>query len=92
MAQSTILAAGVDGSTSSDVVLAAGAVATIGLFVSSGTLQPGTRALVYVDTPGADNIEAELDHIRKETQVVGPATYRVQRLSAPAAFGVFSET
>jgi hypothetical protein len=73
-------------------VLVAGAVATIGIFVASGTVQPGMRAIVYVDTPGADNREVELDHVLKETQVNGPATYRVQRVSAPTAFGVYSET
>lgn len=38
MAQSTILAAGTTAATSSDVVVAAGANATVGIFMSSGDI------------------------------------------------------
>lgn len=92
MTQSTILPSGTDDSTSSDLVVAAGAVATVGIFVSSGAVVPGMRAVVFVDTPGADNRLTDLDHVTKQTQVNGPATYRVKRVAAASAFGVWSET
>lgn len=92
MTQATILAAGVDNSTSTDVVVAAGAVATIGIFAATGSVVPGMRAVVFVDTPGADNRLIDLDHITKETQVAGPATYRATRVNASSAFGIWSET
>ena len=68
MAQSTILATGLTRATSTDIVVAAGAVVTVGLFVAAGlSVQPGSRAILWIDTPGGDNKETELDHIKKQT-------------------------
>jgi len=92
MTQSTILAAGTDNSTSTDVAVAAGAVATIGIFAASGSVTQGMKAVVYVDTPGTDNRLIDLDSVTRQVQVNGPATYRVVRVNAPSAFGVWSET
>lgn len=91
MTQSTILASGSTRATSTDVVVAAGASVTVGMFVSSGVVTPGMRAIVWIDTPGADNKETELTSIKKETQVNGPCTARVERVDAPADFGIFLE-
>jgi hypothetical protein len=92
MAQSTVLAAGNTRATSSDITVAAGSTVTVGLFVASGTVQPGCRAVVWIDTPGSDNRETELDSIKKETQLVGPCTARVERVASPVDFGVFLES
>jgi len=92
MAQSTILAAGGNRAFSSDIVVAAGAVDTVALFVATGSLTPGCRAIVWIDTPGADNRVIDLDHLTKQTQINGPATYRVERVNAPVDFGVSLET
>lgn len=93
MAQNTILAAGTTIATSSDVVVAAGSVVTIGLFVASGDLPVGCSAIVLIDTPGADLRYAPLDKSNPLTVVSGPCTARVTRQEAGGtAVGVFSET
>lgn len=53
MAQTTILAAAQTTATSTDVVVPAGAVVTIGLF-ATGDVPPQARAAVYIDTPSGD--------------------------------------
>lgn len=80
--------------TSSDVVIAAGAKARIGIFGAAGAhLPPGVPFAVMQDTPSADNIVAYLDGSNRSMLVEGPATFRVVRppLSGDA-FGVFTET
>jgi hypothetical protein len=89
--QSTILASGTTRATSSDVSLAQGASATVGIFVASGSVVPGMKAIVWIDTPGADNKEVELDHTKKQTVVNGPCTARVERVNPEAGFGVYQE-
>ena len=89
MAQATVLASGDTRATSTDITVASGASVTVGLFVSSGTVRPGSRAVVYIDTPGADNKETELDHIKKQTVISGPGTFRVIRVEG--TFGVYTE-
>ena len=59
------------------------------MIVSSGTVQPGMRAVVWVDTPGTDNRVIDLDHTNKQTVIAGPGTFRVVR--AEGSFGVFTE-
>lgn len=94
MAQSTILAVGVTAATSSDVVVAAGASVTVGMFAAADTtaLQAGAVLSVMIDTPGADNVVETLDNTRRQVQIFGPGTFRVKRPVVPAAFGVFLET
>lgn len=41
MAQNTVLAAAQTAATSSDIVVAAGSVVTVGLFSTSGSIPPG---------------------------------------------------
>jgi hypothetical protein len=77
--------------TSSDVVVAAGATVTLGLFASDGI--PGSEgAGVYVDTPGSDLLIAELTGPRPVLQFTGPCTLRVKKGETSVAFGAFSET
>jgi len=89
MAQATVLASGDTRATSSDITVASGSTVTVGLFVSSGTVQPGSRAVVFIDTPGTDNKETELDHIKKQVVLAGPGTFRVVR--EEGSFGVYTE-
>ena len=89
MAQATVLATGDTRATSSDITVASGSSVTVGLFVSSGTVQPGSRAVVFIDTPGTDNKEVELDHRIKQTVISGPGTFRVIR--EEGSFGVYTE-
>lgn len=89
MAQATILASGDTRATSTDITVASGSSVTVGIFAASGTVQPGSRAVIWIDTPGADNKETELDHIKKQTVISGPGTFRVTRVEG--AFGVYTE-
>ena len=87
MAQSTILAAGQTAATSTDVVLAPGAVATIGLFTSAGPVPSGVEIDVRIDTPGEDNFAAKLTQANQVTVLTGPGTFRAYRRDI-SAFGV----
>ena len=89
MAQATVLASGDTRATSTDIPVASGSTVTVGMFVSSGVVGPGMRAIVYIDTPGADNKEVELDHRNKQTVLAGPGTFRVTRVEG--TFGVYTE-
>lgn len=54
MAQSTILAAGTSGATSTDVVVAAGATVNVGIFAAANVLIPlGVDIEVRMATPAA---------------------------------------
>lgn len=88
MAQATVLA---EGSTraSCDVACTAAAPITIGIFNTTTGIKPGMRAVVWIDTPGIDNKEIELDHIKKQHVVSGNCTARVERVEG--TFGVFTE-
>lgn len=89
MAQATVLASGDTRATSSDITVASGSSVTVGMFVASGTVQPNMRAVVWIDTPGADNKEVELTHRNKQTVISGPGTFRVVR--EEGSFGVYTE-
>lgn len=93
MTQSTILAAGVTSATSTDVVVAAGASVSIGIFAGAGLVLPfGLTFSVMMDTPGADNVIDQLSNTHKQVQVFGPGTFRVVRPAYTGdAFGVFLE-
>lgn len=86
MAQSTILAAAQTTATSTDVVVAAGGVATIGLF-ATGDVPPRARAAVYIDTPSGDQFVKFLQGSQPEV-ISGPGTFRVVRRASIARHGV----
>ena len=93
MAQTTVLAAGTTAATSSDIVVAAGASVTVGLFTADAGGIPGnTSAQVYIDTPGSDRIIETLSGNRPTAVISGPGTFRVKRGVAVVSVGVFTET
>lgn len=94
MAQSTILAAAITAATSTDVVVAAGAQVTIGIFSAAAEDLPlGVIFEVMQDTPGADNVAARLHQGNRAEVLSGPGTFRVKRYAyVGPAFGVFIET
>lgn len=89
----SILAPDNTAATSTDVVLAAGETATLGVYsAADGQLAGTMRFLVLMATPGADNVVAELTNHNRAITVAGPGTFRVKRLASDGtAFGVFSE-
>ena len=90
MAQTTIIAAGTAAATSSNIVLAAGAVATVGIFAATAIRLPAGEALQVVQvTPGAVNHVGYLSDKDRATQIVGPGTFQVKRPLTTVAFGVF---
>lgn len=93
MAQSTILAAGNTEATSTDVVVAAGATVTVGVFAATAdSLPPPVTLSVLQDTPGADNTVALLNNNLRALSLAGPGTFRVFRPAyTGTAFGVFLE-
>lgn len=90
MAQTTILAEGGTRATSTDTTVAAGSSVTVGLFVSSGVLPAEANAVIYIDTPGLDSRDADLDRLNKQVVVDGPCTFRVERVSG--SFGIYTES
>jgi hypothetical protein len=92
MAQTTILAAATAAGTSTDVVIAAGATVTLGVFTATDSVPGNEGAAVYADTPGSDLVIAELTGSHPVLQFVGPCTLRVKKGETSAAIGVFSET
>lgn len=79
--------------TSTDVVVASGAVVAIGLFASGASGIPANQgAVVHFDTPGNDLVAGELSGARPVVVFSGPGTYRVKKPGGTVAFGVFSET
>jgi len=94
MAQTTILAANTTPATSSDVVVAAGGVATIGLF-ASGTIPSGVQVSVRIDSPGDDQPAAVLNLWNPVTVLAGPGTFRAVRpdiSSYGVSVGVYTES
>lgn len=88
----TVLAAGTTAATSTDIMVAAGAVVTVGIFAATTVLEKGQRAIVYQDTPGADVQIAELSMDKPSTVISGPGTFRVKRPAlAVTGIGVFTE-
>lgn len=97
MPQTTILAAGSTDASSSDVVVAAGSNATVGMFVASGTLPTDVTLAVTMDSPGVDITIANLTPQEPAVVLAGPGTFRVVRtvgrlLGSTVAVGAFSET
>lgn len=93
MPQTTILAPGNSNATSSDIVVAAGSAATVGIFATTPAILPdGACFSVMQVTPGADNAIALLTARQNATVLAGPGTYRIKRVAyAGVAFGAFVE-
>lgn len=92
MTQSTILASGTDTGTSSDVTITAGSSVNVGIFVSSGALPASLQANVLMDTPGTGDVQiGTLTSANPAQTIVGPGTFRVQRIASRQAFGIYSE-
>lgn len=94
MPQSTILAPGTTAATSSDIVLAEGKSAIVGVFAATDAGFSGSVQFhITQKTPGADNSVASLSNHSRATVLVGPGTFRVKRPAyTGSAFGVFLET
>lgn len=94
MAQSTILAAGITASVSSDIVIAAGSSALVGIFSASASEVPlQAQFTIEQVTPGAANIVDRLGVGCRSTVISGPGTFRVRRPAYEGtAFGVFLES
>lgn len=93
MAQSTILAAGTTAASSSDIVVAAGATVSIGMFVASGSL-PAQPLGVFQKTPGGNIRVASLSSSRPSIAINAPGTYVVSRdtNTGGVSVGAFLET
>jgi hypothetical protein len=93
MPQSVILAVGVTAATSTDLIVAAGAVVTVGIYTASAeSTALGAVFKVMIDTPSIDQEVGSLTLITPTVQLAGPGTFRVTRsLSAGKAYGVFAE-
>lgn len=91
MAQNTILAAGTTAATSTDVVVAAGAVVTVGIF-SAVEIPDSVRVSVRQDTPSGDNFVTHLTGRTLSVVLSGPGTFRVYRPVTTVSLGVFTET
>jgi hypothetical protein len=78
MAQSTILALGQTRTTSTDVIIAAGATVTVGMYTDT-VLPREAKSIIYISTPSKQNILGILDLATPQRAVVGPATIRIER-------------
>ena len=92
MPATTILTPGTGAGTSSTVVLANGATATIGLYVVSGLVPQDVIADVVLQTPGAQMPVATLTAGQNCIQVDGPGDYLLIRKAATVAVGGFAHT
>lgn len=81
---------GLNAGTSTNVVVAAGSTAVIGIF-ASGSIPSAAMARVYIDSPGADVQIDQLGNARPVMTISGPGTYRVYR-EPGQKFGAWSET
>jgi len=94
MTQTTLLAAAQTAATSSDLVVAAGSTAAVGIF-ATGNVPPGVIIDLCIDSPGSDNLVAKLTAQNSVVVINAPGTYRAYRrdISAYAVnVGVYSET
>lgn len=90
MAQTTVLASGTTAATSSDIVVAAGASKTVGIFGAAALAGLGSLK-VMLDTPGADIEVTRLTRSQPVVVLSGPGTFRVVRALSAVAVGVFVE-
>ena len=92
MTQTTILAAAATAATSTDVAVAAGGVATVGIFTAAGSPEANMQASLMIDTPGGDVLYCYLTGTNPVVVLSGPCTARVYRPASAKSFGAFSET
>lgn len=89
MTQTTILASGTTAATSTDIVVAAGAVVCAAIFSANpGASLAGRGFDVLHVTPGAPNLIGNLDETKRSILLYGPGTFRVARQVLTTAFGV----
>lgn len=93
MAQTVKLAVGATSATSSDITIASGSEAVVGIYRDAGELPRGYKARVYQDTPGStDTFICELTAEAPVLILSGPGTFRIKRRAmAGVNVGVFSE-
>lgn len=93
MTQTTVLEPAATAAASTDIVVAAGAVVTVGIYAATAVALPvGVHFDVKQDTPGADNHAARLSNTARTTVLTGPGTFRVSRPAYTGpAFGAFVE-
>jgi hypothetical protein len=95
MPQTTILAAGQTAATSTNVVVAAGDVVSVGLFTAAGAVPSGVEIDIRMATPGEDNFVAKLTQANQTTAISGPGTFRAYRKNIAAQgvnVGVYVES
>jgi len=93
MAQNTILAAATATGTSTDVVVAAGASVTIGIYTSDANGLPGdSRINVFIDTPSQDKMLFQLTPNSPVQVLSGPGTFRCNKPASTVAYGAYTET
>lgn len=89
----TILSSGTAAGTSSNVVVAAGSNATVGMF-ATGEIPAGVQLRVVVTTPGDASTVGVLNSLRPNLAIHGPGTFQVIRpdiSSYGLSVGAFSE-
>lgn len=91
MAQTTILSVSTGVATSSDVVLSAGTIATMGMFISTGNFLQSDYVTVTYKTPGQDTVVGYLTVSNPNLQLNGPGTFRATRSLSVTPIGVSSE-
>lgn len=93
MTQTTILAPGLTQAPSADIVVAAGAVVTVGIYsVAPAVLGAMSDFSIMQVTPGYENYVGSLGNSHRATQLNGPGTFRVRRPELSGqAFGVFKD-
>lgn len=89
----SILEPGNSAGVSSSVVVAAGAVAMVGIYAAANQQVPaGVLFEITQATPGAPNIVGRLYQTSRATALLGPGTFTVSRPEYKgAAFGVFAD-
>lgn len=95
MSQNTVLAAGTTSATSSDIVVAAGATVSVGIFATSATIPDGVQIALRIDSPGDDQRAGVLNMLNPVQVISGPGTFRAVRPDISAygvSVGVYTET
>lgn len=93
MAQATVLAAAITAANSTDIVVAAGEVFTVGVFSAATDVLPaGVTFDIMQKTPGAANKIGRMNNEDRFTTLNSPGTYYVARPAyTGTAFGVFTD-
>lgn len=90
MAQTTVLSAGTTAATSTDIVVAAGSVVTVGLF-SAVKVPASVRCPVHIDGPTGSQVIGALSGNNVTLTLSGPGTFFVTRPVVGVSVGVFTE-